>query len=119
MLQMLYAFMGIMYNVGSMMALRTGLQAWASTDALLGLVAMLVYGLLLCTGLLKNLLVYRILMGISVLLLGYSGVLSHLLNVGHLELYQSVWTWMAAIAINSFGWSLNLLAALGRFQLLR
>ena len=36
MLQMAYAFAGIMYNVGSMLALRNGQPAWASTDVVMG-----------------------------------------------------------------------------------
>jgi hypothetical protein len=36
MLQMAYCFTGIMYNVGSLLAQRAGLPAWASTDAVMG-----------------------------------------------------------------------------------
>ena len=36
MLQMAYCFTGIMYNVGSLLALRSGLPAWASTDSVTG-----------------------------------------------------------------------------------
>jgi hypothetical protein len=45
-----------------------------------------------------------------------SGVITHLLNIGHLELYQSVWTWAMAIGINGFGLALNLAAAFGWFS---
>ena len=31
-LQMIYCFAGVMYNVGSLLALRNGQPAWASTD---------------------------------------------------------------------------------------
>jgi hypothetical protein len=49
-------------------------------------------------------------------LYGYGGVLSHLLNISHLDLYQSVWTWAGAIGVNSFGLVLNLVAALGWYK---
>ena len=115
MLQMAYAFIGIMYNVGSLLDQRNGQPAWASTDAVMGVVGVALYGLFLSAGLMKNLTLYRVLMGASVVLLGYGGVLTHLLNIGHLDLYQSVWTWAGAIGINGFGLVLNLLAAFGRF----
>jgi hypothetical protein len=63
----------------------------------------------------KNLTLSRVLMGASVVLLGYGGVITHLLNIGHLDLYQSVWTWAGAIGINGVGLALNLAAALGWF----
>ena len=116
MLQMVYCFTGIMYNVGSLLAQRSGLPAWASTDAVMGAAGGALYGLFLSAGLMKNLTLYRVLMGASVVLLGYGGVITHLLNFGHLELYQSVWTWAAAIGINGFGLALNLVAAFGWFS---
>ena len=115
MLQMAYAFFGIMYNVGSLLDQRNGQLAWASTDAVIGVAGVALYGLLLSAGLMKNLTLYRVLMGASVVLLGYGGVLIHLLNIGHLDLYQSVWTWTGAIATNGFGLALNLAAVLGWF----
>ena len=115
-LQMIYCFAGIMYNVGSLLALRNGQPAWASTDAVFGVFGMSLYGLFLSSGLMKNLTLYRVLMGLSVILYGYGGVLAHLLNIGHLELYQSVWTWAGAIGVNSFGLVLNLVAALGWYK---
>ena len=49
-----------------------------------------------------NLAVYRVLIAIAVVLAGYGGVVAHLLSIGHLEQYQSVWTWASAIGGNSF-----------------
>jgi len=114
-LQMAYCFSGIMYNVGSLLAQRNGQPAWASTDAVMGVAGVALYGLFLSAGLMKNLTLYRVLMGASVVLLGCGGVIAHLLHIGHLELYQSVWTWAGAIGINGFGLALNLAAALGWF----
>ena len=116
MLQMAYAYVGIMYNVGSLLAVRNDLAAWASTDAVVGVAGMSLYGLFLAAGLMKNLSLYRVLMGASVVLLGYGGVITHLLNTGQMELYQSAWTWTAAIGINGIGLALNLAAALGWFS---
>lgn len=116
MLQMAYCFAGIMYNVGSLLAQRSGQAAWASTDAVTGVAGVALYGLFLSAGLLKNLTLYRALMAFSVVSLGYGGIVVHLLNIGHLELYQSVWTWAGAISINTFGLVLNLIAALGLFK---
>ena len=116
MLQMAYAYVGIMYNVGSLLAVRNDLAAWASTDAVVGVAGMSLYGLFLAAGLMKNLSLYRVLMGASVVLLGYGGVITHLLNIGQMELYQSAWTWAAAIGINGIGLALNLAAALGWFS---
>ena len=115
MLQLAYSFAGVMYNVGSLLALRNELPAWAPTDPVMGAGAMSLVGLFVATGLLKNLTPYRVLMAIAVVLAGYGGVIAHLLNIGHLELYQSVWTWAGAIGVNSFGLVLNLMAAFGWF----
>lgn len=115
-LQMLYAFLGIMYNVGSLLALRNGQPAWASTDPVMGVVGMALVGLFVAAGLFKNLILYRVLMALAVILAGYGGIVAHLLNINHLELYQSVWTWAGAIGVNSFGLVLNLMAVFGRFQ---
>lgn len=83
---------------------------------LVGFVAgVALYGLFLSAGLMKNLTLYRVLMVAAVFLLGYGGVITHLINIGHMELYQSVWTWAGAIGINAFGLALNLAAAFGWF----
>jgi len=116
MLQMAYCFIGIMYNVCSMLAVRNGQAAWASTDAVTGVAGVALYGLFLSAGLMKTLTLYRLLMWAAVVVIGYTGVVTHILNYGHFELYQSVWTWAAAIGINTFGLALNLTAACGWFS---
>ena len=115
-IQFMYCFAGIMYNVGSLLALRNGEGAWAATDPVMGVLGMSLYGLFLTSGLMQKPTLYRVLMGASVALLGYGGVITHLLNIGHLELYQSVWTWAGAVGVNSFGLVLNVLAASGWFS---
>lgn len=57
----------------------------------------------LSAGLMKNLTLYRVLMGASVVLIGYGGVITHLPNIGHLDLCQSVWTWAGAIGVTVSG----------------
>lgn len=115
MAQMAYAFAGIMYNVGSLLDQRAGQPSWATTDAVIGVAGIALYGLFLSSGLMKNLTLYRVLMGICVLLLGYGGVVTHLLNYSHMDMYQSLWHWALAIGINACGLVLNLSAALGWF----
>lgn len=115
-LQMIYCFLGIMYNVGSLLALRSGQPAWASTDPVMGVAGIALYGFFLAAGLMKSQILYRVLMTLAVVLLGYGGVVTHLLNIGHLEAYESAWTWAAAIGINGCGLALNLTAAFGWYQ---
>lgn len=58
----------------------------------MGVAGVALYDLFLSAGLMRNPILYRVLMGASVVLLDYGGVITHLLHIGHLELYQSVWT---------------------------
>lgn len=111
-----YCSAGILYNVASMLASRGGEAAWAPTDAVFGVVGMSTYLLFVATAMLEQQFVYRILMAIAVVLMGYSGVLKHLFNIGDLHLYQSVWTWLAAILVNSLGTILAFIGASGLFQ---
>ena len=59
MLQLAYSFAGVMYNVGSLLALRNELPAWAPTDPVMGAAGMSLVGLFVAAGLLKNLALYR------------------------------------------------------------
>ena len=115
-LQIIYCAAGFLYNVASLLALRDGDAAWAPTDAVFGVAGMTIYLLSVATAMLEQKIVYRILMAIAVVLMGYSGVLKHLLNFGDLHLYQSVWTWLSAIMVNSSGAVLALIGACGLYQ---
>ena len=115
-LQIIYCAMGLLYNVASLMDLRNGDAAWAPTDAVFGVVGMTTYLLFVATAMLEHKVVYRLLMAIAVVLLGYNGVLKHLFNFGDLHLYHSVWTWISAILVNSSGTLLALVGACGLFQ---
>ena len=115
-LQMAYCAAGLLYNVASLLALRDGDAAWAPTDAVFGVVGMTTYLLFVATAMLEQKVIYRCLMAIAVLLMGYNGVLKHAFNFGDLHLYQSFWTWQSAILINSSGTVLALIGACGLFQ---
>lgn len=112
-LQGIYFILGTLYNIISIIMIHQGMNGLASTSPYLGLLVMAVYGLFLIPGFSGRIYLYRILMGISLIVLGYGGVLSHILNHEHLYLYHSTMAWMAAIMINSFGTVLNLIALLG------
>ena len=59
---------------------------------------------------------YRILMGISILVLVGGGIVVHLVNMLYRpEAYPSLIAWMLAVLINVFGLVLNLMAATGKF----
>ena len=115
-LQIIYCVAGLLYNVASLLALRDGTAAWAPTDAVFGVVGMTTYLLFVATAMLEQKSIYRFLMAVAVLLMGYNGVLKHVLNFNDLQLYQSVWTWLAAILVNSSGTVLALIGACGLFQ---
>lgn len=115
-LQLVYCSTGLLYNVASLMELRMGDAPWAPTDPGYGVMGMTIYLLFVSTAMLEQKYLYRFLMTIAALLLGYSGVLKHLFNVGDLHLYQSVWTWMSAILVNISGTALALVGAFGLFQ---
>ena len=115
-LQMVYCAAGLLYNVASLLALRDGTLAWAPTDAVFGVVGMTTYLLFVATAMLERNVIYRCLMAVAVVLMGYNGVLKHVLNFNDLHLYQSVWTWLSAILVNSSGTVLALIGACGLFQ---
>jgi hypothetical protein len=115
-LQIIYCAAGLLYNVASLLALRDGAAAWAPTDAVFGVVGMTTYLLFVATAMLEQKAIYRFLMAIAVLLMGYNGVLKHVFNFADLGLYQSVWTWLSAILVNSCGTVLALIGACGLFQ---
>jgi hypothetical protein len=117
-LQAVYCALGIGYNVVSLVLSRTGGQALAPTNPAMGMVVMAVYGGCLAVGRLGYVRIYRILMALAVLVLGYGGVVVHLVNytAGRTFLYNSIAAWGAALAINFFGIVLNFIGALGLFS---
>lgn len=114
--QIVYMLLGLGYNVISITMKRYGGGPLSYTNPVTGIAVMLLFGLFLIPGFLKNYLAYRILMGISVIALGYFGVIVHLLNYGKPHLYYSTTAWVLAILINLVGVVLNLISGLGKFK---
>lgn len=109
--------LAIGYNVVSFLLSATGERPLSSTSPAVGVAVMVIYALFLLTGYADRIMLYRVLMGLAVLVLGYGGVISHLANFEQMaELYQSVSAWMGAIVINIFGLVLNIFAVLGKFR---
>jgi hypothetical protein len=116
-LQVIYAVLGVGYNVVSQLIVSGGGRALSSTVPLVGGAYMLGYGLALTPGFFKKVVPYRILMGVAVLIFGYGGVVVHILNSagGHYDLYSSVTAFVLAVAINVFGLIWNIWAVSGKF----
>ncbi|WML36363.1 hypothetical protein [Clostridium sp. OS1-26] len=116
-LQLSYLILGILYNILSFYMKAYRGRALSFTSSLSGIIAMLTYGLCLTTGFLQYHNVYRFLMGISVIILGYSGIIVHILNYSKPNLYYSRRAWIFAILINLFGVVLNLIATLDKYTI--
>jgi hypothetical protein len=116
-LQVLYVILGIGYNCLSLYFTATGKPALAPTQPVLGLVSMVVYALFLIPGYMRKLLLYRILMGVAILVMGYGGVVTHIINIfTQPQLYSSIVAWAGAVGINIFGLVLNIIAVLGKYK---
>ncbi len=112
--QIVYLLLGLGYNVMSLMMKRRSGRPLSFTNPVTGILVMLLFGLFLIPGFLSSYQAYRILMGISAIALGYSGVIVHLRNYRKLNLYDSTTAWILAVLINLFGVVLNLMAAIGK-----
>lgn len=117
-LQVLYAALGVGYNIVSYARLASGLPGLAFVNPIAGSATMLAYALMLLPGFYRKPTLYRVLMGFCVIALGYVGVVVHIVNAfgGNMNLYSGTAGWALAILINSFGLALNLIAAAGRFK---
>lgn len=116
-LQVVYVFAGIAYNVASWLHLTYQGSSLSPTNPLMGIVVMLIYAIFLLSGYFRKLLLYRILMGVVVLVFGYGGVIVHITGlIFHLEDYYSIRVGLAAIFINIFGFTLNLYVVLNKVQ---
>lgn len=118
-LQVIYAVLGVGYNVVSYLIVSSGGQALSATVPLVGGAYMLGYFLALIPGFFKKVVPYRILMGVAVLIFGYGGVAVHILNAagGHSDLYSSMTSFVLAVAINVFGLVWNIWAVSGKFTI--
>ena len=116
-LQVVYVILGLAYNCLNLYFMATGKTPLASVQPLPGFVAMVVYALFLIPGYLRKLVLYRILMGIAIVVMGYGGVVANIINIfTRPELYSSIVAWAAAVGINLFGLVLNIIAAFGKFK---
>lgn len=115
-LQLLYCGLGILFNLISWYIISKNGKPLTPTEPVVGMVVMGIYGLFLLAGKTKRIVLYRGLMLLAVLILGYGGILKHIITLQQSpELYASISIGLLAILINTFGLGLNILAALGRF----
>jgi hypothetical protein len=116
-LQVIYFVLGMLYNGLSFYLTSTGQLALAPTQPVLGAISMIVYALFLIPGYLRKITPYRILMGIAIIVMGYGGVVTHIINIfTQPQVYSSIAAWAGAVGINLFGLVLNIIAVLGKFK---
>jgi len=107
----------MLFNAGSYLSISNRAQQWTSNDPITGSIFMTVYALFLIPGFVKKITTYRILMGLSVVLLGYGGVLKHIESILETpELYCCTAAMIVGPGINVFGLILNMMATFGKFQ---
>lgn len=112
-----YALVAIVYNIISALLQKHIGAGLTSTDPLMGNIVMVIYCLFLESGKRGFEVLYRILMLLAVLGLGYGGVITHLINlVSQPELYLNIWVGMLAVLINLIGLTLNLYGLFGRYR---
>jgi len=118
-LQVIYALLGVGYNVVSHLIVSGGGQALSATVPVVGGAFMLGYGIALIPGFFKKVVPYRLLMGAAIIIFGYGGIVTHILNAseGHMESYSSVTAWILAVGINVFGLIWNIWAVSGKFSI--
>ena len=76
-----------------------------------------IYALFLIPGFLRKIILYRVLMGVAIIVLGYGGVVTHIINIfTQPQVYASMLAWAGAVGINLFGLVLNVIAVLGKFK---
>jgi len=116
-LQIIYALMGIAYNGVSFYYAMVLKQPLSSTNPVLGTITMTIYALFLIPGFLGKMTFYRILMLVAILVIGWGGIVTHIINIfTQPQLYYSLVAWAIAVGINVFGLVLNIIAALGKFK---
>jgi len=116
--QLLYCLLGVGYNIASYLLTEAGRPPLSATLPLVGGISMLVYGICLIPGALGAVKVYRVLMGLAIIVYGYGGIVKHLMNFFQdgLAQYSSMSAWALAISINLLGLILNIVAVSGKFR---
>ncbi len=117
-LQLGYYALGMLFNVGSLYSVSNGHQQWTPNAPIPAAMFMTLYATFLISGFFKKVTIYRVLMGIAVLLMGYGGVVKHIgLMQESPELYCCTAAMIIGPGINVFGLILNLIGASGKFKL--
>ncbi len=114
--QLVYASLGILYNISSLLMNYFTGQPLASTSPLAGIIVMIIYIFFLIPGYKGNIRLYRIFMLIALISLTYNGVIKHAINGPDLELYHSFLAWFVAIFINVIGSIVNAISLIGKFK---
>lgn len=105
--QVVYATVGVAYNLVSLRAVAVGRQPLSQGSAAAGLAVMLAYGASLSLGFAGLDVAYRAAMALSIVVIGYAGLLVHLRR-RPIDYYRSRSAWTAAVVINTVGLLLNL-----------
>ena len=115
-LQLLYGLLGIGFNGASYLRTLFGSRQLTSTSPIAGSMLLMIYGTFLVAGYKDYYFAYRILMVLALIFFGYFGIVRHFYKYSRTpELYASKLSCYTAIAINLYGFLLNLMAAAGRF----
>lgn len=116
-LQVLYAILGILFNLFSWYLRSSNGVSLTPTAPLSGILAMSIYGLFLLSGKFQKINLYRILMLIAIIIFGYGGIIKHVLLLNqNPEIYYSTSAGIIAILINAFGLVLNVMAVFHMFS---
>jgi hypothetical protein len=106
-----------LYSGLSLYLTSTGKPPLAPTHPVPGTISMIVYALFLIPGYLRKITLYRILMGGAILVMGFGGVVTHIINIfTQPQWYSSIAAWTASVGINFFGLVLNNITASGKFK---
>lgn len=116
-LQVVYYFLGMLFNLVSIYYVETGQPQLTPNEPKAAAVFMTIYACFLISGFVKWIGVYRILMVVSVVLMGYGGVFNHINHIQNTpELYASFTAGLIGIGINIYGLILNIIAAAKKFH---
>lgn len=116
-LQVFYYLLGLIFNAVSFFCVIANGQQLTPNEPILASVLMTVYAFFLIPGFTRQITLYRILMSIAVLIMGYGGVFKHIYLMSDTpQLYASFWAGAIGISINIFGLILNVIAASGKFN---
>jgi hypothetical protein len=116
--QFAYGLTGIGVNGASALSAAVTGQYLTPTDPIVGSVVMSGYCLFLVTGLLGFHVMYRCLMALSIVGLGYGGVVMHLQQLqSSPELYASTAAGLCGMFVNVVGLILNLTGASGQYRI--